>query len=109
MKMLKGELSPADGHINYLEGKKVVTLNPSVQKRDQFLSVTDFLAQFSTSQEAIKEVYDLTSFLVVLTLFSFVGLKWILLRRPSSCSYLEHLNSIKHLPSSTSVASIHPP
>lgn len=57
MQMLKGELKPAGGHINFLEGKKVVTLNPSAGKKDQALSVNDFLAQFSSSQQAVKEVF----------------------------------------------------
>jgi hypothetical protein len=56
VKMLNGELSPAGGYINYLQGKSVVKLSPLVGKKDRVLSVSDFLAQFSASPEAINQV-----------------------------------------------------
>jgi ATPase subunit of ABC transporter with duplicated ATPase domains len=54
--MLKGELQPAGGHINFLQGKNVVTFSPTVGKKDHALSVSEFLAQHSASPEAVKEV-----------------------------------------------------
>ena len=56
MNILRGELQPAGGHINFLEGKNVVTLTPTVGKKDHALSVSDYLAQQSVSPDAVNEV-----------------------------------------------------
>lgn len=84
MRMLKGEMQPAGGHINFLQGKNVITFTPSVGKKDHALSVSDYLAQHTPSPEAVKEVcHNLFGF----ELKYFLGITERLLRRSPSCSH----------------------
>lgn len=106
MNILRGELQPAGGHVNFLEGKNVVTLTPTVGKKDHALSVSDYLAQHSVSPDAVNEVSHLLFVVVGFKLKRFIGFEERLFRRSPPCTYTQHLNCLKYLPFEIAFTSI---
>lgn len=58
MQLLKGELKPNQGFINFLQDKSVVTLNSTLSRNESSLTAKDYLSKLSSSQEEIQKVLN---------------------------------------------------